>query len=89
MIGDQIQKIIEDVDKKHAMTITKIAEELKKKKYEVRVQKIAETLRKMRIRGEVYFEVRTYSLKVQINYIERNKQAEREHTMEAFHYWGI
>ena len=88
MLFEQIRNIVESVDKKHALTISEIAEELKKKKYEIRLQKIAETLKKMRIGGEVCFEIRTYKLNVQINYLERDKQAEREHTMEAFHYWG-
>lgn len=80
---DKIQKILEDIDKEHALTIKEISKMFNKEE-----KKIADILKKMRIWGVIAFEKREVEMVAKINYSNKEKTAQRTHRATPFHYWA-
>lgn len=79
---EEIQKILDGIDKEHALTIKEISEMIDKEE-----RRIADILKKMRIRGLIAFEKREVEMIAEINYSNKEKKAQRIHRTTPFHYW--
>lgn len=81
---EEIQEILDEIDRQNALTIKEISEMLDKEE-----KRIASVLKKMRVWGVVAFEKREVEMIAEINYSDGEKTAQRTHRAKPYHYWGL
>ena len=81
---NEILHFLEEFDKKNAITIKEISEEIHEEE-----KKVAGILQRLRKQGVVAFEKRKVDMILKIKYLNNDKTAERDHKAEVFHYWRI
>jgi hypothetical protein len=80
---DEIFKILQKIDREHAITIKEFSEMFNEEE-----KKMAGFLQRLRKQGIIGFEKRAIEIRATINYISGDKKAERMHRASPFFYWG-